>query len=211
MTCDDVKQNFDYEELTVISHDEIKPMVLKEIAENQNWSRVANMYQITGILAFVLGAFKAFMTFFLHREVTKMIWIGYGLFFTFTLLIVFHELIHAAAYRFVGAKNLSFGARWKKFMFYVQADRQVLGYEQFKIVALSPAVVVSVLSLAGMAIFYNQPLFYFFIPVFAFHSLFCGGDFGLLCYFQNRPEMEIVTFDVKEEGKTYFYGKRKNG
>ncbi len=212
MTYEELKQNSELSEIAVLEHKDLKKMLIeeKEISNNAGWARVANMYQIAGILAFVLGGFKAFMPFFIHRETAFLIWLGYGLLFTFSLLIVFHELIHAAAYRWVGAKNLSFGMNLKKFMFWVLADKQVLNYEQFKKVALAPAIVVTVLSILGMAIFYTQPYFYFFVPVFAFHSLFCGGDFGLLCFFQNRPNQEIVTFDVKEEGKTYFFAKKEN-
>lgn len=207
MTYQELKENPEFTTLEVLSHDEIKPLIQKEIAENQGWSRIANMYQITGVLAFVLAGFKAFMPFFVHRETTFLIWLGYGIAFTFSILIVIHELIHAVAYRFVGARKLSFGVKWTKFMFYVQADKQVLNYQQFKKVALAPVVIVGVLSILGMAVFYTQPAFYFFIPIFSFHSLFCGGDFGLLCFFQNRPDQEILTFDVKQEEKTYFYSR----
>jgi hypothetical protein len=98
----------------------------------------------------------------------------------------------------------------RQFMFYVQADKQVLDYNQFKIVALAPVVSVAILSILGMILFYNQPAFYFFIPIFAFHSVFCGGDFGLLCFFANRPESKIYTFDVKQEEKTYFYAQSES-
>lgn len=210
MTTEELLQNPDFKEITALSHTEIKNFIVSEITENQGWSRIANMYQITGILAFVLGGFKAFMPFFLSRETIFLSWLGIGLVFTFTLLIVLHELIHAIAYKSVGAKKLSFGMNIRKFIFYVQADKQVINYKQFKIVALAPAVVISLLSVIGMAIFYTQPIFYFFIPIFAFHSLFCAGDFGLLCFFENRKELDIVTFDNKQEGKTYFYGKKNS-
>ncbi|MDD3321150.1 MAG: DUF3267 domain-containing protein [Paludibacter sp.] len=208
MTYKELKQNSDFSEIAVLEHKNLKEMLVKEITDNSGWSRVANMYQITGVLAFVLGGFKAFMPFFVHREAQYLIWLSYGLLFTFSFLIVFHELVHAAAYKLVGAKELSFGMDLKKFMFWVMADKQVLNYEQFKKVALAPAVIVAVLSIFGMVIFYTQPYFFFFLPIFAFHSLFCAGDFGLLCFFQNRPEQEIVTYDIKIEGKTYFYAKQ---
>jgi len=208
LTYKELKQNSDFSEIAVLEHKNLKEMLVKEITDNSGWSRVANMYQITGVLAFVLGGFKAFMPFFVHREAQYLIWLSYGLLFTFSFLIVFHELVHAAAYKLVGAKELSFGMDLKKFMFWVMADKQVLNYEQFKKVALAPAVIVAVLSIFGMVIFYTQPYFFFFLPIFAFHSLFCAGDFGLLCFFQNRPEQEIVTYDIKIEGKTYFYAKQ---
>jgi len=197
----------EYEQIIALKHSEIKNFIVNEVEKQSIWARIANMYQITGLLAFVLGLFKAFMPFFTKREGIYLFWLVLGLVFTFTVLIIMHELIHALAYRYVGARNLSFGMNIRKFMFYVQADKQVLNYKQFKIVALAPVVSVAIVSILGMIIFYNHAAFYFFIPIFAFHSMFCGGDFGLLCIFANRSDKEILTFDVKSEEKTYFYAK----
>ena len=209
MNYQDIINNPAYTELASVKHDEIKPFLAGEISRNPVWARVANMYQLLGIFTFILGVFKAFMPFYAHREGKYLIALGAGLLFTFTVLIALHELIHALAYVCVGARKLSFGMKLRKFMFYVQADGEVLDYKQFRIVALAPAVLVTLLSVVGMALCYNQPLFYFFIPVLGLHSLFCGGDFGLLCFFQNRPDNDIVTFDLKKESTTYFYGKNK--
>jgi len=197
----------EYEQIIALKHSEIKNFIVTEVEKQSIWARIANMYQITGLLAFVLGLFKAFMPFFTKRESIYLFWLVLGLVFTFTVLIIMHELIHALAYRYVGARNLSFGMNIRKFMFYVQADKQVLNYKQFKIVALAPVVTVAILSILGMIIFYNHAAFYFFIPILAFHSVFCGGDFGLLCIFANRSDKEILTFNVKSEEKTYFYAK----
>ena len=209
MNYKEITNNPQYEEIANLKHDEIKPFITDELAANQGWARIANMFQLLGIFAFILGLFKAFMPFYTGREYIYLVYLFAGVVFLFTVGVVLHELIHALAYRYVGAKNISFGLNLKKFLFYVQADGEVLNYAQFKIVALAPAIVIGFLSVAGAAVFYNQPLFYFFLSVFALHSLCCGGDFGLLCFFQNRPNDEIVTFDIKEEGKTYFYKHNK--
>ncbi|NDV46448.1 DUF3267 domain-containing protein [Paludibacter sp. 221] len=207
MNYQDIINNPDYTEITSVEHEEIKPFVKNELAENQGWARAANMYQLLGILAFILGAFKAFMPFYVSRDYMYLVYLAAGIAFLFTIGIVLHELIHAIAYKIVGAKHVSFGMNIRKFLFYVQADGEVINYRQFKIIALAPAVVIGVLSVAGMAIFYNQALFYFFLAIFGLHSFCCGGDFGMLCFFQNRPDEEIVTFDMKKEGKTFFYKK----
>ena len=142
-----------------------------------------------------------------RRDTASLEGLGMGVLFSFTVLIILHELLHAIAYLLVGARKLSIGMNLKKFMFYVQADKKVLNYKQFMFVALTPTVVVAVVSLVGAIFFYGQPLYYFFMVIFGLHGLFCGGDFGLLCFFENRKDDEIYTFDVKNEGKTYFYKK----
>jgi len=210
MTYKELLNNTNYTEIASVEHENIKTFITSEVEKQPLIVKIANLYQITGLLAFMLGGFKAFMPFFTQRETVFLAWLAGGVLFTFSLLIVLHELIHAAAYSIVGIRNLSFGIILRKFMFYVQADKQVVNYQQFKIVALAPAVLVGLFSFVGMIIFYHHPAFYFFIPIFAFHSVFCGGDFGLLSFFQNRPNQEIVTFDVKSEGKVYFYAKTKH-
>jgi len=207
MTHKELLQQTDYKLITSIRHSNVKELVYTELAKNRGWARIANGYQIIGAFTFVFFSFKAFIPYYYFRDTTPLFWLVMGLATSFSLLIILHELIHAAAYLWVGVHNLSFGVKWHKFLFYVLSDSTVLNYNQFKKVSLAPVVIVGVISLLGMIFFYNRPGFNFFLPIFALHSLFSAGDFGLLCFFQNRPDIEILTFDVKEEGKTYFYGR----
>ena len=197
-----------FEQIEVIEHSNLKPFLRREIIGNQGWGLIAKMYQAMGLLLVGFALVKAFAPYLRTRETISLEWMGWGVLFCITALIVIHELLHAIAYLIVGARKLSFGMNLKKFMFYVQADKQVLNYKQFMLVALAPAVVVGLVSLAGAIFFYGQPLYYFFMVIFGLHGLFCGGDFGLLCFFENRKDDEIYTFDVKSEGKTYFYKKK---
>ena len=201
----------DYEITDEISHNDMKPFLRREITGNQGWGLIAKMYQGIGLLLVGFALIKAFAPYMTRRDTASLEGLGMGVLFSFTVLIVLHELLHAIAYLLVGAKKLSFGMNLRKFMFYVQADKKVLNYKQFMFVALAPAVVVGFVSLAGAIFFYGQPLYYFFMALFGLHGLFCGGDFGLLCFFENRKDDEIYTFDVKKEGKTYFYKKKATG
>lgn len=204
----EITNNADYEKIAELYLDEIKSFIVRELLENRGWARVANAYQLFGVLALIFGFGKVFTPILVSREYIFLVYLIAGVVFLFTFGIILHELLHALAYKYVGAKKVSFGMKLKKFLFYVQADDQVFNYKQLKIVALTPMIVVGVISLIGMAFFFNQPLFYFFLSIFALHSFCCAGDLGMLCFFQNRPNEEIVTFDRKSEGKTYFY--RKN-
>lgn len=197
--------NPDYEKIEELNHDELKTVLHREIAGNQGWGLIAKMYQGIGLLLIGFALIKAFAPYMMRRDATSLEGLGMGILFSFTVLIVLHELLHVLAYLFVGARKLSVGMNLRKFLFYVQADKKVLNYKQFMIVALAPAVVVAIVSLVGAIIYYGQPLYYFFLVIFGLHGLFCSGDFGLLCFFENRKEDEIYTFDVKKEGKTFFY------
>ena len=203
--------NNNLEKIEEIAHNNLKPFLRREITGNQGWGLIAKMYQAMGLLLVGFALVKAFAPYVTLRETASLEGLGMGVLFTFTVLIVLHELLHAIAYLLVGARKLSFGMNLKKFLFYVQADKQVLNYKKFMIVALAPVVLVGVVSLAGAIFYYGQPLYFFFLVIFGLHGLFCGGDFGLLCFFENRKEEEIYTFDVKSEGKTYFYKKKATG
>ena len=127
--------------------------------------------------------------------------------FSFTLLVVIHELLHALALKVTGAARVRIGGYFKKFIFYAEADRHVLNRDQFAWVALAPFVVVKLITLAGIIFTLGQPVFYFWIFVMSVHSLFCAGDIGMLSFFDRFPGSGIYTFDVKEEKRSYFYRK----
>jgi len=207
MKYSEIINNPGYEKTDEIEIKNIYPFVRHEMAGNQGWGLIVKMYQGIGLLLVGFALIKAFAPYLTRHDTASLQGLGLGVLFTFTLLIVIHELIHALAYILVGARKLSVGMNLRKFLFYVQADKKVLNYKQFMIVALAPAVLVAITTLAGAILFFGQPLYYFFMTILGLHCLLCGGDLGLLCYFENRKEDEILTFDVKSEGKMYFYKK----
>jgi hypothetical protein len=123
------------------------------------------------------------------------------------LLIPIHEVIHGIAYKLLGAPKVSYGVVWKKLVFYAQADRFLMGYKQFMIVALAPFIVIG-LSLVIAMIFSNTQWAIFFLTVLTIHNGLCAGDFALMSYFFENRDKEMLTYDDEAEGKTYFYQKR---
>lgn len=207
MKYTEINNNLHYEKIAEVEHNNLKSFISNEIIGNKGWGLIAKMYQGIGLLLIGFALIKAFAPFMKSRETIMLEGMGWAVLFSFTALVIIHELLHCLAYLLVGARKLSFGLNLKKFMFFVQADKDVFNYKQFMFVALAPAVVVAVVSLAGAIFYYGRPLYYFFMVIFGLHSLFIGGDLGLLCFFENRKEDEIYTYDLKKEGKTYFYRK----
>jgi hypothetical protein len=120
------------------------------------------------------------------------------------LFIPIHELLHALAYKIVGAKKLSFYLNFRKMYFAAISDKSVINLAEFKIVALTPYLFATVMSL--FIVF--QVNGYWVLTMLSFlvlHSFFCGGDFSLLNYMQTYKSAGIVTFDDKEKRETYFY------
>ena len=120
------------------------------------------------------------------------------------LCIPFHELLHIVPYVISGAKRIRVGMDLKQYLFYVTAHRHVTKSLQFKIVALIPFIVISLIFL--FLVFYLPGLWKWSMSLFLFvHTTMCAGDFALLnFYFLNRKK-KIYTWDDADEKMAYYY------
>ena len=204
LTPEDLHNEHEFELLTEVSHQKLRDFVVEQIREEKYIIRIYSVYQIIMMLIF---------TFLLTRSIVLFIKgyseyiaeVGLALIFSFSALIVIHELLHALAYLLSGARKISFGFIPKKFIFYALADRQVIAPRAFHFVALAPLIVVKLICLIGFIEFYNNPLMYFFLSVMCLHSLFCAGDIAMLAFYNLHRGKEIYNYDNRSEGKTYFY------
>jgi hypothetical protein len=122
------------------------------------------------------------------------------------LLMPLHEFIHVLAYKSQGAINTSYDANLKKFYFMALADKFVANRKEFQIVALAPFTVIS-FTLLALIPFANPTWMITVLGTLVIHTAMCSGDFGLLSYFDFHKKQEIVTYDDKKSGVSYFYGK----
>jgi hypothetical protein len=200
----DLQNNNEFELLAEVSHQKLREFVVEQINEEKYIIRIYSVYQVVMmmILVFLLTrsvifAFKGYSE--------PIIGIGLAVLFSFSLLIVIHELLHALAYLLSGARKISFGFILKKFTFYALADQQVIKSQAFHFVALTPFIVVKLICLIGVISFYNQPMMYFYLSIMCLHSMFCAGDLAMLAFYSLHRGKEIFNFDNRSEGKTYFY------
>ncbi len=205
-TIHELRESGAYELIGRLHHDEIKEFVLQQLSEG---GKLVFSYMIYQFLMILLGLFfftrsivKAF------NGISEPLYFSMGaLVFCFSLLIIIHELLHAFALKLTGAIKINFGGYLRKFIFYAEADQHVLNRKQFAFVALTPLIVVKIISLAGVILYLANPAAYFFIFVMSAHSLFCAGDIGLLTLFHRNRKTDIFTFDVKNEKTSYYYQK----
>lgn len=122
------------------------------------------------------------------------------------ICIPVHEFLHIIPYYFSGAKNIRVGMDLKQYLFYVSAHRYVATPLQFRIVALTPFLVIS----SGLIILVIilPGLWKWSFSLFLFvHATMCAGDFALLnLYFLNRDK-KIYTWDDLDKKEAYFYEK----
>lgn len=204
LTPEDLQNENEFELLTEVSHQKLRDFVVEQITEEKYIIRIYSIYQVIMMMIFAFLLTRGIVLSIKgHSEILAEI--GLSIVFSFSALIIIHELLHALAYLITEARRISFGAIPKKFIFYALADRQVIATQAFHVVALTPFIIVKLICLAGFIVFYNQQTMYFFLSVMCLHSLFCAGDIAMLAFYRIHKGKEIYNFDDKNEGKTYFY------
>lgn len=207
LTPEDLQDEGEFELLAEVSHQKLREFVVSQILNEKYIIRSYSGYQVIMILLFgffftrsIVLAVKGFSD--------ALIGVVLAILFSFTALIIIHELLHALAYLLTGARKISFGFILKKFIFYALADRQVIASSAFHLVALTPFVIVKLICLAVLLLTGNVQSIYFFLTVMCLHSLFCAGDMAMLAFYNLHREKEIYNFDNRSEGKTYFYTRK---
>jgi len=205
-TIEELRTSDKYKLVAQLNHQQIKEFVINQLAENGKIIKIYMIYQVlmilVGIFFFTLSIVLAF-----QGSANQLYYSLAALVFSFSVLIVIHELLHGIALKLSGAGKVTFGGYLKKFIFYAEADQFVINRKQFAFIALTPLFVVKLITLIGIIFLFNQPIFYFLIFVMSAHSLFCAGDIGLLSVFYKTKNTEIFTFDVKAEKTSYYYQK----
>jgi hypothetical protein len=122
------------------------------------------------------------------------------------LIIPVHELLHIIPYYFSGAKNIRIGMDLKQYLFYVTAHRYVASPVQFRIVAVTPFIIIS--TVLVLLIFMLPGLWKWSLSVFLFaHATMCAGDVALLNLYSLNKDKKIYTWDDADKKEAYFYEK----
>jgi len=206
-TIEELQNEEKFELIAELNHKQIKEFVIELLSEGGKIVRLFMIYQVAMI---IIGIFFITRSFVLAAQYNTepLYYTLAGLVFCFSLLIIIHELLHGIAIKLTGAPKVNYGGYIKKFIFYAEADRHVLNRKQFRFIALAPLVSVKLITLIGIIMFYNNPVFFFLIFVMCAHSLFCAGDIGLLSIFYKFGAAEVYTYDVKAEKTSYYYRKK---
>lgn len=207
LKLEDLQQNPDYELLADLEHQQVKQFILEQLSPLIRLMKYYSFYQVLMVLL-LLAQFGYSVAKALTGETVYLKEMAWALLFSFTLLVVLHEGIHAVAYRLFGVKKLRAGAIWQKFIFYVAADRQVVDYKTFRVVAFAPLLVVKAACLLAIILIWPGLGAWFAATVMFIHSLFCAGDMALLAFYQKNGGHKLYSFDDLQQGKTYFYLKR---
>jgi hypothetical protein len=120
------------------------------------------------------------------------------------IIIPLHEFLHIIPFFLAGAKNIRVGMDLKQYLFYVSAHRYVATPKQFFIVALTPLLIISSATVAGLILI--DGLWKWSLAFFLFaHTTMCAGDIALLNLYWINKERSIYTWDDVDKKEAYFY------
>jgi hypothetical protein len=130
---------------------------------------------------------------------------GLAFFVMLIVLLPLHELIHAIAYRLVGARDIRWDYSVRMMAAWVIAHRFVADRRQFAVVALAPFVVINAGLIVSILLFPSAAVFLLFVLLWHLHG--CAGDWSLLSFVWINRERGFWTFDDATEGRSYFFGR----
>jgi hypothetical protein len=120
------------------------------------------------------------------------------------LSIPVHEGLHIIPYLLSGARRIRIGMDLRQYIFFVTAHRYVTNSRQFRIVAYTPVLLISMLLV--FIIFLLPGLWKWSFSLFLFiHTTMCAGDIALLNFYHINKEKKIFTWDDADLKEAYFY------
>jgi hypothetical protein len=124
------------------------------------------------------------------------------------LLLPVHELLHAIAYRLIGARDLRWNWSRQGLAVYVLAHRDVVRARPFVFVALVPFVVINA-ALIACTVAWPQYALAFLIALFL-HVSGCAGDWALLNFLLLHRMRDVYTYDDAIARHTLFFARRES-
>ena len=190
-----------FELLREMTHAQLTEFVVQYFLHHGSWvTRLHHGFALLNIGAIVAVAWAQ------HRSLLRCLTdFGVALAIMFVVMLPLHELVHAVAYRVVGARDIRWDWSARMMAVWVVAHRFVADTRAFLIVALAPFLLLNALLIAGAVAFPRQAVLLLFILLW--HSHGSSGDWALLNFVWLHRHRGFWTFDDADEGKTYFFGR----
>ncbi len=208
-SIDDLKDEKRFKLVKVLKYEKIAEFVFENIKKPNIASRlyfIFNLFLLALIFGFTVAGFRNDI-FRFGEFIVSFFW---GLFAGSIFVIPLHELMHGLAYKIKGAPRIHFGADLRQAIFYVAADKFVVGKNKFLFVALAPFITIN--SAAVVLLQFASPLQLILILFFLlFHNIMCIGDFAMISFFLDNKGKELYTFDDHHEKTSYLYERIQQG
>jgi hypothetical protein len=205
LSVEDLGNESRFRHLLTISYTDIVPFVLdyigrKTIITLLFWSMGLIFLGLAVTVRINITGYYEFRKVFSHTLLGSVLFP--------VLIIPFHELLHIIPYYLAGARNIRVGMDLRQYIFYVTAHKHVTPSLQFRVVSVTPFLIVSIISL--FLVFHLPGLWKWSLSLFLFvHTTMCAGDFAFLNYYHINKHRNIYTWDDADLKEAYFYEELK--
>lgn len=178
----------------------------KEQAGKQpfNWKRLL----ISMVIGLLVGALLGFVAVGSDIDVASTLLQTGASFLSFLILIPLHEVIHAGAFRQVGAPKVHFGASLKSLIVYAYTQNYVHTMRELAYVAVMPFLVITSGLIAGWIVWPQYGVFWGMTLLM--HTMACIGDFVMIRYHVKNRHRTIYTYDdIEGEYRSYFFAEKE--
>ena len=201
LKVEDLEDQSRFRQILKIPYDDLVNFVLEYIRRKSGlmvlfWGSCLVFLGIALFIRLNIGGYFPLRNIFMHTLLGLIV---------FPLISVpVHELLHIIPYYLTGARNIKIGMDLKQYMVYVTAHRHVASEGQFRVVALFPFLLISIILL--YLILTLPGLWKWSLSLFTFvHATMCAGDFAMLNFYAVHPGKKIYTWDDFDEKTAYFY------
>ncbi len=190
-----------YELLASLTHADLGEFVLRYFFKRRSWvTHAHHAMSLATLAAIVLIATQQ------HRSFLRCLGdFGLALAALFVVILPLHELLHAAGYRVVGARDIRWDWSARMVAVWVIAHHFVAETRAFLIAALAPFVVLNAALIAGAIAFPKHAVLLLFVLLWHLHGAI--GDWALLNFVWLNRARGFWTFDDAVAGKSYFFGR----
>jgi hypothetical protein len=191
----------EYTLLAAMRHASLAEFVIEYFLRKATWlTRLHHALSLGTIAAIVFAAIA-------HERTWRQCLADFflALLALFVVILPIHELLHAAAYRLAGARDIRWDYSLRMAAVWVIAHRFVATARPFIFVALAPFVVLNALLLAGAIAFPRLAVFLLFVLLWHLHGAI--GDWSLLNFIWIHRRRGFWTYDDADSGTSYFYGR----
>ena len=201
LQVEDLEDQTRYRQILAIPYSELVTFVLDYLRRKSGlmvffWSVCIIFLGIALTVRINIAGYFPIKNIFLHSML--------GLVIFPILCIPAHESLHIIPYYFTGARKIRIGMDLKQYMFYVTAHRHVATPIQFRFVALTPFIIISIFLI--FLIFFLPGLWKWSVSLFLFvHTTMCAGDFAMLNFYWLNKKKKIYTWDDADQKMAYFY------
>lgn len=197
----DIEGNKKYRHLLTLSYDEILPFIFVYLKKCTLPVIIAGLILILSFIPLII--FRIWIA--NHFEWYSIVLHSLAGIFLFPLvLIIPHELLHIIPYYLSGARDIRIGANWNEAYFYVTAHNHPINVSWFTFIAITPAIVITVLLILLITILPALWQWTTAVAIFM-HLTMCAGDIALLSFLYLNRGKGIMTWDDAVEKKALFY------